>query len=151
MTTYKITKSVTKYEVTTEQVPPQQVAPQLLTDRGLCKFFILDKCRRGDGCQWVHTKNQCEKCGTYTERSLCYKCNKKMRQEKKDAYEQRLKRDGVRCSNETCHGYTLSGDYCNSCFDDAKQYILGPCRNKKCNRRVLGGKGFCSDACQKGK
>jgi len=114
-------------------------------DRGICKFFILGKCTRGEECKWVHTKNQCTSpdCETYTERDNCYKCYKVVRETKKAAYEKRLKEDGKPCSNETCKDYTLRGDYCNNCFEDAKQYVLGPCRNRQCNRRVMGGRGFC--------
>jgi hypothetical protein len=119
--------------------------PKVQTDRGLCKFFILDKCSRGEECQWVHTKNQCkvDDCEVYTERDNCYKCHKKVRQAKKAAYEKKLREEGYRCSNQTCSGYTLYGDYCNECFEESSQYILGPCRNRQCSRRVLGGRGYC--------
>ena len=121
---------------------------KIRTDRGICKFFILEKCTRGEDCRWVHTKNQCTAgCGTYTERDKCYKCYKKVREEKKAAYEKKLRTNGYPCSNESCKSYTLYGDYCNQCFDEARQYILGPCRNRSCSRKVLGGRGYC-DSCQ---
>ncbi len=118
---------------------------KIQTDRGLCKFYILGKCKRTD-CEWIHTTNQCktDDCGIYTDKKLCFKCNKKIRTEKKTAYEKNLQANGNPCSNETCKGLTLQGDYCNDCFDDAKQYILGPCRNKQCTNRVKGGRGFCN-------
>uniref|UniRef100_A0A6C0EJJ3 C3H1-type domain-containing protein n=1 Tax=viral metagenome TaxID=1070528 RepID=A0A6C0EJJ3_9ZZZZ len=130
------------------------------TDRNICKFFILGKCRRGDGCQWTHTTNQCQQkdCDVYTTHKLCFKCTKKEREAKKAAYEKKLNEEGYPCVNHydpytkktgSCRGYTLNGDYCNECFEDAKQYILGPCRNRDCSRRVMGARGYCSNDCAK--
>lgn len=125
------------------------------TDRGICKFFVLNKCRRGDSCQWEHTKNQCDAndCEVYTNHKLCYKCNKKQRVAKKSAYDKRLRDQGYPCSNNWtdrstgekgfCENYTLRGDYCQSCYEEASRYIVGPCRNRDCSNRVMGGRGYC--------
>lgn len=131
---------------------------KIQTDRGICKFFIQDKCSREDECQWTHTKKQCEHegCEVYTDRKLCFKCNKKQSAVKKADYEKRLKERGRPCVNNwdrikrkkgECDNLTLNGEYCNECFNIASEYLIGPCRNRNCFNRVKGARGYC-EFCQ---
>lgn len=126
-------------------------------DRGICKYFIFDKCQRGDECKWTHTKNQCnnEQCDTYTTHPLCFSCNKKEKAMKKAEYEKRVREEGRPCKfnydpqkkkKGSCENYTF-GDYCDDCGRIAGEYLITTCRKRGCANRIKGFNGFC-DSCK---
>lgn len=118
----------------------------IITDYGVCKFFIIGRCNRNDTCSWTHTKNQC-KCGVYTNDKLCKKCSMQERRNKKIANDILLQSNGWPCCEKDCDGLSFRrNDYCSKCYNSIKNYIVNTC--KQCNTKLYNGrKGLCN-SCQ---